>query len=361
MDVSFVSQWVGDDGETGMLDFPLYQAIINDFAYGENFNNTSEISIQSVLDQDWMYGDNLNDMVTFIDNHDRNRFLTEAGGDVDKLQNALTFIFTVRGIPVVFQGTEQNIGNANGELIDGIADTWNRWSMVTKDENGDVITDYFDDSTDTYQLIAELNELRSEYEALQDGTQREMWTSINTYAFSRRVDSGINEGQELICAFHNSEGTDITTMSLRAESTITAGTTLVNVFDSTDKVTVSDGMTITISLTGNESKIYAVDATASAKVPVTFVIQNAETYYGQDIYISGNCEELGNWNTDLAAGPAICPDYPTWSLLRYFDPGEVIEFKAIKKDGAGNITWQSGLNSTYTVPLSESGQVVIQW
>src|SRR5699024_12244219 len=72
-----------------------------------------------------------------IYNHDRNRFLTEAGGDVDKLHNALTFIYTARGIPVVFQGTEQNRGNANGQIISGIADTWNRWSMQTKDANGD--------------------------------------------------------------------------------------------------------------------------------------------------------------------------------------------------------------------------------
>ena len=227
MDVSFVKDWVGDNAETGMLDFPLFQAIVNDFAYGQNFNNTSELSIQAVLDQDWMYGDHLNDMVTFIDNHDRNRFLTEAGGDVDKLHNALTFIFTARGIPVVFQGTEQNRGNANGQIISGIADTWNRWSMQTKDANGNVTKDYFDTSTDTYQLIADLNGFRSQYEALADGTQREMWTSMHTYAFSRRVDSGENEGQELICAFHNAERTETTTMSIRAESSITPGTTLV--------------------------------------------------------------------------------------------------------------------------------------
>lgn len=154
MDVNFVKDWVGDDAETGMLDFPLFQAIVNDFAYGQNFNNTSEISVQAILDQDELYGTHVNDMVTFIDNHDRNRFLTEAGGDVDKLHNALTFIFTVRGVPVVFQGTEQNRGNANGQIISGIADTWNRWSMVTKDAEGNVIHDYFDTSTDTYQLIA---------------------------------------------------------------------------------------------------------------------------------------------------------------------------------------------------------------
>ena len=268
MDVSFVKDWVGDNAETGMLDFPLFQAIVNDFAYGQNFNNTSELSIQAVLDQDWMYGDHLNDMVTFIDNHDRNRFLTEAGGDVDKLHNALTFIYTARGIPVVFQGTEQNRGNANGQIISGIADTWNRWSMQTKDANGNVTKDYFDTSTDTYQLIADLNGLRSQYEALADGTQREMWTSMHTYAFSRRVDSGENEGQELICAFHNAEGTESTTMSIRAESSITPGTTLVNVFNPNDKITVSSDNKITITLTGNSSKIYVVDEDADPLIPL---------------------------------------------------------------------------------------------
>lgn len=361
MDVNFVKDWVGDNAETGMLDFPLFQAIVNDFAYGQNFNNTSEISVQAIFDQDGLYGSHVNDMVTFIDNHDRNRFLTEAGGDTDKLHNALTFIFTARGVPVVFQGTEQNRGNANGQTISGIADTWNRWSMVTKDENGNVIHDYFDTSTDTYQLIAQLNGLRSEYEALRYGTQREMWTSMHTYAFSRRMDSGENEGQELICAFHNAAGTESTTMSLRAESTITPGTTLVNVMDPNDKITVTSDRKITISLTGNNSKIYTVDDSAEAKIPVTFTVNNATTTWGQNVYIIGNCTELGNWNTDAAVGPASCPNYPTWNITVYLTPGTTIEFKAIKKDDYGNVTWQEGYNHTYTVPASGEGQVTISW
>lgn len=361
MDVSFVKDWVGDNAETGMLDFPLFQAIVNDFAYGQNFNNTSELSIQAVLDQDWMYGDHLNDMVTFIDNHDRNRFLTEAGGDVDKLHNALTFIYTARGIPVVFQGTEQNRGNANGQIISGIADTWNRWSMQTKDANGNVTKDYFDTSTDTYQLIADLNGLRSQYEALADGTQREMWTSMHTYAFSRRVDSGENEGQELICAFHNAEGTETTTMSIRAESSIAPGTTLVNVFNPNDKITVSSDKKITISLTGNSSKIYAVDEDADPLVPVTFTVNNATTNWGENVYITGNCDELGNWDPEKAVGPAVCPDYPAWTLTVYLPAGSNIEFKAIKKDESGNVTWQDGDNRTYTVPTTGTGQISINW
>ena len=119
----YVAKWVGDNAEDGMLDFPLFQAVVNDFAYGRNFDNIDETSLKKVFDQDVLYGENVNNMVTFIDNHDRNRFLTEAGGDVKKMQNSLTFIYSCRGVPTVFQGTEQNRGNANGQAINGIADT----------------------------------------------------------------------------------------------------------------------------------------------------------------------------------------------------------------------------------------------
>ena len=360
MDVNFIKDWVGDNGETGMLDFPLFQAIVNDFAKGQNFNNTSEISLQSIFDQDYLYGSHANDMVTFIDNHDRNRFLTEAGGDVSKLQNALTFLFTARGIPVVFQGTEQNRGNANGQLIDGIADTWNRWSMVTKDADGNVINDYFNTDTDTYQLIARLNNLRSQYPALQYGTQREMWTSTHFYAFSRRIDSGENEGQELICAFRNAEGAETVTMSVRAESTLTPGTVLVNTMDENDHIAVSSDGKVSITLNGNQCKIYAPDPDSSALSKVTFTIHNATTAWGENIYIAGNTAALGNWNTDLAAGPAACPDYPTWVLTTYLPTDQTIEFKAIRRDSNGKVTWQNGNNHTYTVPANE-GNVDISW
>lgn len=360
MDVSFVKDWVGSNGETGMLDFPLFQAVVNDFAYGRNFDNTSELSIKTVFDQDYMYGTHANDMVTFIDNHDRNRFLTEAGGNVQKMQNALTFIFTARGVPVVFQGTEQNRGNANGQIINGIADTWNRWSMVRKDQNGNVVADYFNTSTDTYQLIARLNQLRSDYAALADGTQREMWASPNFYAFSRRVDTGNNAGQELICAFGNSGSQQTITMPLRAESSLQPGTILKNVMNANDIITVSGDRKVTITLNGNSNKIYAVTDSVPG-IPVKFIINNAQTEWGQNIYIAGNIAELGNWNTAQAAGPASCPDYPTWEYVAYLPAGQRIEFKAIKKDGAGNVVWGSGNNHSYTVPSSGMGEYVINW
>ena len=344
----FVAQWVGSNAEDGMLDFPLFQAIVNDFAYGQNFNNTSELSIQKVFDSDGVYGGRANNMVTFIDNHDRNRFLTEAGGNVAKMQNALTFIFTCRGVPVVFQGTEQNKGNANGQIINGIADTWNRWSMVKKDINGNVITDYFNTDTDTYKLIAKLNKVRQENPALQYGTQREMWTAEHYYAFSRRIDSGEREGEEVICAFNNAGYTITNNMQIRKESSIKPGDVLVNVFDSNDRVTVSKDSKVEVSVNGNSNKIYRVEKGEEKPdeetVEVSFKIKNADTYWGQSVYLVGDCDELGNWNTKEAVGPGKCPNYPTWEVNVKLPKNKRIEFKAIKMDDNGNVVWENGNN-----------------
>lgn len=281
----FVSRWVGTNKEWGMLDFPMFFSVLNSFAYGQSFDS----NIKSTLAQDSYYNGNANHMVTFIDNHDRNRFLTEAGGSVEKMQNALSFIFTVRGTPVVFQGTEQNKGNGNGQIMTGgIADTWNRWSMVKRDANGNVQENYFNENTSTYKHIAKLNEIRKNNPALRTGTQREMWSAQNLYAFSRRIDSGTNVGQEVISVFSNAaSGTQTVTIPLRTESTLTVGTVLINQLNTSDTVTVQSGgatgKQITVSVGANSAKIYSktqpVIDTVAPSVPgnVTATVQNASS------------------------------------------------------------------------------------
>ncbi len=281
----FVSRWVGSGKEWGMLDFPLFFSVLNSFAYGQSFDS----NIKSTLALDSYYNGNANHMVTFIDNHDRNRFLTEAGGSVEKMQNALTFIFTVRGTPVVFQGTEQNKGNGNSQIMTGgIADTWNRWSMVKRDASGNVIENYFNENTSTYKYVAKLNEIRKNNPALRTGTQREMWSAQNLYAFSRRIDSGSNLGQEAISVFSNAaSGSQTATIPLRAESTLSVGTVLINQLNTSDTVTVqaggATGKQITVTVGANAAKIYAkqqqpVDTVApTAPTGVNATVQSASS------------------------------------------------------------------------------------
>ena len=356
--VDFVSQWVGDNGEDGMLDFPLFEAIVKDFANCESFN-TGWTSIQSVFAQDYKYGTNINNMVTFIDNHDRDRFISAVTAeDVDmptrikRMQNALTFIYSCRGIPTVFQGTEQEIGNKWGVCANGgISDTCNRWNMVEKDFDGNVVADHFNTDTDTYKLIAKLNEIRRAHPALQYGTQREMWSSDHLYAFSTRLDDAQGDDIEAICAFNNCGGDQSANIPIRAESSIKPGDILVNVFDENDTVTVSGSGKINVNLPAYSNKIYVLKGPGPVieTVQVSFKIKNAETSWGQNVYLVGNCDALGNWNVNSAVGPAVCPNYPDWDITVAIPKNTRIEFKAIKKDDSGNVVWEDGDNKVIDV------------
>lgn len=360
MSVDRVAGYVGANKEWGMLDFPLFQSIVNGFAYGQNFDDTSSgaCSLKNIFAQDYKYNGWENHMVTFLDNHDRNRFLTEAGGSVGKLKNALTFLFTTRGIPCVLYGTEQNKGNEGNNYINGIADTWNRWSMVKKDVNGNVITNYFNNtSTDTYILVGKLNQLRSQYEALRTGKQREMWAAPNLYAFSRRVDSGSNAGQEIISVFSNkSSGSQTVTIPLRTESTIAVGTVLNNLLNSSDKVTVqSGGVTgkqITVTVEENSSKVYAqpINDTTPPTAPSNLV-QTGKTSVTTSFSWTASTDNVGvagyivyrngtAVNTSLITGTA------------YTDTGLTADttytYYVVAKDAAGNVSPASATISIKT-------------
>ncbi|MYQ30440.1 carbohydrate-binding module family 20 domain-containing protein [Streptomyces sp. SID4956] len=74
---------------------------------------------------------------------------------------------------------------------------------------------------------------------------------------------------------------------------------------------------------------------------------NATTTWGQNIYVTGNRPELGNWSpgSALKLDPA---SYPVWKLTVDLPAGTSFEYKYIRKDEAGNVTWESGGNRTAT-------------
>ncbi|MFI8290789.1 glycosidase [Streptomyces sp. ms191] len=83
---------------------------------------------------------------------------------------------------------------------------------------------------------------------------------------------------------------------------------------------------------------------------------NATTVVGQDIYVTGNQSALGNWSP--AAALKLDPaSYPVWKLTVSLPAGTSFEYKYVRKDAAGNVTWESGANRTATVPAS--GQIVL--
>ncbi|WNF26695.1 carbohydrate-binding module family 20 domain-containing protein [Streptomyces sp. C11-1] len=78
---------------------------------------------------------------------------------------------------------------------------------------------------------------------------------------------------------------------------------------------------------------------------------SATTQPGQNIHVTGDQAALGNWNPALA--PKLDPAaYPVWKLDVNLPAGTSFAYKYVRKDGDGNVTWESGANRTATVPAS---------
>jgi glycosidase len=87
-----------------VFDFPLHDALIQAFNEKEGWN-TGILRLYEIIAQDFSYPDPMN-IVTFADNHDVNRYLDTQNDDIRKLKMAMAFIFTTRGIPEIYYGTE---------------------------------------------------------------------------------------------------------------------------------------------------------------------------------------------------------------------------------------------------------------
>lgn len=122
-----------------MINFPLYFTIGRVFAEGRPTSLMEERleAIDEVFDRPER-------LPVFIDNHDTSRFLTrtnEAG-----FRQALMFMMTVPGIPVIYQGTEQAMTGQRSAMFEGGYGSGGR--------------DRFDTQSETFAYLQELIELR---------------------------------------------------------------------------------------------------------------------------------------------------------------------------------------------------------
>jgi len=92
-------------------------------------------------------------LVNFIDNHDMDRFATSA----DKLavQQALLFLFTIPGIPVIYYGTEQGFTETRASMFAAGYGSGGR--------------DHFDTQSEGYQFLKSLTALRAAEKELSRG------------------------------------------------------------------------------------------------------------------------------------------------------------------------------------------------
>ena len=87
-----------------VTDFPLYSAITRGLneepGWAEGMNR-----VYLTLGQDFLYTEPYLNVI-FVDNHDLDRFFSTVGEDYDKFRLGMAFLYTTRGIPQVYYGTE---------------------------------------------------------------------------------------------------------------------------------------------------------------------------------------------------------------------------------------------------------------
>ncbi|KAH7084381.1 starch binding domain-containing protein [Paraphoma chrysanthemicola] len=129
--------------------------------------------------------------------------------------------------------------------------------------------------------------------------------------------------------------------------------------------TSSRPATSTTTTRATSSAVATGCATPAATVAVTFNSKTT-TVVGQTIKIAGSISQLGSWNTANApalSASAYTSSNPLWSTTINLPAGTSFEYKFIKVESSGSVTYESGANRAYTVPRDCTGKATVdtQW
>jgi glycosidase len=173
---AIVSRWqLGKQNTDGfesnmpyMMDFPLQKAIFSSINKEEQPWINSFDEVYEMMGNDFLYPDP-NNLVVFLDNHDMARIYDQVDGSKAKLEMALTYLYSTRGIPQVYYGTEimlsypENPGD-HGRLRIDMPGGWNGDAVNAFDGSG-----LSEDQIEIQGLIKKLNLLRRNNTAFQTG------------------------------------------------------------------------------------------------------------------------------------------------------------------------------------------------
>ncbi|WP_096185680.1 alpha-amylase family glycosyl hydrolase [Evansella halocellulosilytica] len=403
------------------LDF-RYAQVVQDVL--RNHNGTMH-DIEHMLSNTENAYDRPQDQVTFIDNHDIDRFTVD-GQSTRTTDLALAFLLTSRGVPTIYYGTEH--------YMTGEGDPGNREMMDSS----------FDRSTTAYQVIQTLSSMRQENTAIAYGNTTERWVNDDVFIYERSfngeyalvaLNRNVNQSyniEQLITDMPAQSYEDVLGGLLDGQSitvnengsvapfTLSPGEVSVWQFTNDDNLSPEIGQvgppmgkpgddikisgtgfgdtqgrvhlgdeeldviywndeSITVSLpnieggkqdltvtraTGEGSNGYEFELLSGSQVSVRFVVNNAETSLGENVYLVGNVPELGNWDPDQSIGPMfnqVVYSYPTWYYDVSVPAGEELEFKFLIIDSNGNVTWESGDNHMYTTPENSTGTISVDF
>ena len=351
--------------------------------------------------------DDVNDMVTFVDNHDISRIYSRTFNEA-KVDIAHALLLTSRGVPIIYYGSEQ--------YMEGAGDPDNREDMVS-----------FNRESDSYRIIAALADLRKGAPSLAYGTTEAVHLDDKVIVFERVFGDDVT-----LVAVNLDDKKDAALTDLKTSLADGKYKDVLKDIKGVGDIKVTDGGTITelnlaplsvgvwhaasesdapligdidppIAIAGNTIAVSGVNfgseerevtvggkpanvlswhdryievevpevepgvcevevafdtpviATQTVRVltdrqiPVRFIARDMETEGQGKVYLSGNVEELGNWDEDRLIGPFFystesIASYPDWFYNVSLPINREIEYKFVIVDEDGNVTWPEGDN-----------------
>jgi alpha-amylase len=296
-----------------VLDYPLYFLVGSVFATAKG--NTKQIS-DHYANVAANYDTNARmRLVTFLDNHDQPRFLSS--GTSNRLAVALVFLYTSRGIPCLYYGTEQ--------AFNGATDPYDREDMFAGHFKDAGLTgvDSFNMTHPLFQLVAELNNFRRLYPALSLGAyvdQASNPSGPGLFAYSRRF------GTQEVFVVLNTAGYSQTLPGCK--TIYPSGTPLINLLNPVETILVTGGsQTPTISVPPTSAKIFLA---RDQVLPLDPVITTSDPRHGQTAV-------------------------PTWSSVvlqfsKSMDTNSVQKAFSINPAVGGTFSWSSGRDTMTFTP-----------
>jgi glycosidase len=159
----------------GCLDFILLEGLRQAFAFGR----WSAARLSAFLDRHETYFPPSFSRPSFLDNHDMNRFLWAAEGDMRRLKLAALCQFSLAGPPIIYYGTEVGLSQERDVRQGGFGRPHeSRLPMAWGDRQDAALLDYY------RRLIA----LRNAHPALRCGERERLFADANALVFARQLD-----------------------------------------------------------------------------------------------------------------------------------------------------------------------------
>ncbi|MBE2181367.1 MAG: Ig-like domain-containing protein [Chthoniobacterales bacterium] len=290
-----------------VLDFALYYKVNDVFARATG--NTRQIEDRYNAIAANYHADAQMRLVTFLDNHDVTRFMNSANANnnTNRLHVATSFLYSSRGIPCLYYGTEQN--------FNGGTDPNNREDMFAGQfpTSGPSVGDKFNMTEPTFKHVSMLNNFRRLYPSLRRGTHVNRWNNSGgpgLFAYAR-----VLNGEEVFVVFNTSGSAQ----SLTARPTsYPAGTVLVNLFNTNETVTVVSGTNGIPSITvpGTSTKMFIASSLLKPLDPVV------------------------SQQTPVHASSAVVPSLPVViEFSKPMNPASVEGAFSITPASAGSFSW----------------------